>query len=494
MGIIKRQTILSSIFSYGGTAIGFVSTGILLPNLLSTSEVGVYHLLTTYAIIIAQLSNLGLNSAGTRFFPYFRNYDRQHNGFLLIVGIGTLIGFAAAATLVTAFRPWVLAENSAKSPLFVHYYYLMLPLAFVVLFFNVLDNYARLLYDTVVGTFLQQFLQRILLLATLEAFALGWINFTGFLWGWLLTFLIQFVLMVVRIVQKHGLALNPAFVSVSPDMRRQVSRYASLTLLTGLSSQIIVLVDKHMLNIGIGEDVVGIYGTMANFGVVIALPATALYKVATTIIAESWKRNDLAHIADVYERSCLNQLIIGCLVYIGVLANMPNVLQWLKPSYEAGYYVVVWIGLGKLIDMATGVNGIILTTSRYYAYDTVFFVLLVGITYALNYYLIPLYGMNGSAIATATATALWNGSRTLFVWYKFGLNPFSWRNLAVLVVAAGVWAVSVQFPYGTGQGRVLLDIGLRSAFITGLFGGLIYLLRISPDVNQSVEGLLKKLK
>ena len=181
MGIIKRQTILSSLFAYGGIAVGFVTTGLLLPKFLSTSEVGVINLLVAYAVVLSQLANLGLNSAGTRYFPYFRNYERQHNGFLLIVCIGTLIGFAICALILIALRPLAIEYNSVKSPLFVRYYYLMLPLAFSILFFNILDNYARLLYDTVVGTFLQQFLQRILLLAVVGVYVAGGISFTIFL-------------------------------------------------------------------------------------------------------------------------------------------------------------------------------------------------------------------------------------------------------------------------------------------------------------------------
>nr|WP_293844340.1 polysaccharide biosynthesis C-terminal domain-containing protein [uncultured Arsenicibacter sp.] len=493
MGIIIRQTIWSSVFAYAGIAVGFVTTGIIIPKVLETDQVGLLGLLPSIAVVLAQFVNLGLNGAGTRYFPYFRDAERQHNGYLLIVCLSTLIGFALCALGLFLARDWVIERYSKESKLFVDYYYLLIPLTLLTVFFSIFDNYARLLYDSVSGTFLQQFFQRLLVLGAIGLYYSGVVGFVGFMWVWLGAYFVQTALMITRVVQHHGLALNPAYVSVNPAMRKELIRYAGLTLMTALSSSIILAIDKVMVNDGQGLADTGIYSTMSYFGVAIALPATALSKVAYTIIAEAWKRNDLDHIADVYKRSCLNQLIIGCLVYMGVVANMPNLVQFMKPGYEAGFYVVVWIGLGKLVDMATGVNGIITATSRYYAVDSVLFLLLIGVTIGLNLILMPLYGINGVAIAAALATTLWNLARTVFVWAKFGMQPFTWHNLAVLVVAGGVFALAVWYPYGTGTNYIIADILVRSSFITILFGGLVYGLRLSSDVNQMVHGLLKKI-
>ena len=104
---------------------------------------------------------------------------------------------------------------------------------------------------------------------------------------------------------------------------------------------------------------------------------------------------------------------------MGVAVNLPSLFTLLPAGYEAGYYVILCLGLGKLIDMATGVNGIILSTSRYYAYDTLLFVVIIFVTIAANNYLIPRYGMTGAAVGAVLATFLYNFTRTLLVWIAF---------------------------------------------------------------------------
>jgi len=117
---------------------GFVTTGILLPNYLEKDEVGLLGLLPAIAVVLAQFINLGLNGAGTRYFPYFRNIDRQHNGYLLIVCLTTLVGFAICVGGLMLFQPWIIERYSENSRLFVDYYYLLIPLALFTVFFNVI--------------------------------------------------------------------------------------------------------------------------------------------------------------------------------------------------------------------------------------------------------------------------------------------------------------------------------------------------------------------
>ncbi|GAB3960897.1 hypothetical protein GCM10028805_59280 [Spirosoma harenae] len=494
MGIIKRQAIAGSLVSYIGVAIGFVTQSLLVPHLLTKDQVGLLGLLSSLALVLAQFANLGINGAGGRYFPYFRDTKRQHNGYLLLACSLSAIGLILAANLLFWLRPWVVEQNSAKSALFVDYYYWLLPLTFFIVYFYIFDIYAKLLYATVLGTFLLNVVQRLGVLAAVIVYGLKLVDFQTFMVVWLLSYALPMVLMMFEVWRKHGLWLRPRFLSVTKELRRNLARYALLTLATGLSSQIIWTIDRVMLNNDRGLEDTGVYNIASYFASVIMLPATALYKVAGTVIADSWKTNDLQNIETIYRKSCLNQLIIGGLVFVGIAANIPNVFQFLPKGYESGTTVILWLGLGKLIDMSTGTNGLILTTSRYYAYDSVFFVVLIFITIGLNKYLIPLYGMEGAAIGAAISTLLYNGARTLFVWYKFNLQPFTWHNIAILALIGGVWWLATLAPYHTGLWPAGIDIAIRSTAITVVFLGVIYGLRLSPDMNDLFDGARRRVR
>ncbi len=488
MGIIQRQTLQGTAFTYAGIVIGFLIAGVLQPNLLTKPQNGLLGLLLSGTVILTQFSGLGINSAGGRYFPYFRDYDRQHNGFLPLALLVTLAGFCISAGLVWWFQPEIVASNIEKSPLFAEYYFLLIPLTFCLLFFNLFDNYAKLLYDAVTGTFLQQFFQRILFLAVLAAYGFGWITFPTLLGLWLLTFAVPLVLMLVSVIQSGNFTLNISRVSLEPALRVEFVRYAGLTLLTGLSSQVILHIDKILVNDSLGLAQTGIYTILSNFGAVIAAPATMLYKVSGVIIADSWKRDDRANIADIYRKSCLSQLVAGTLVFVGIMVSLPGVFRFLPAGYESGYWIVFWIGLGKLIDMATGVNGMILNTSREYAWDSLFFLLMVVATILVTRALIPIYGLNGAAVGAALATAMFNAIRTSFVWYKFGLQPFGWQNAVVPLLGLAVWWVATRWAYSSGPlWQVALDILVRSVLVTGLFIGAVRALRLSPDINALLD-------
>ncbi len=484
MGLIQRQTLLGTGFSYAGILVGFLTVGLLLPNALTKDQNGLIQLLMSYAIILTQFSNLGINGAGGRYFPYFRNSERGHSGFLLLSLGVSLLGFLASTGAILLFQEQIQAANAEKSALFSQYYLLLIPLLFGSLFFNLFDNYARLLYDSVTGTFLKDFLQRFIFLGVVIVYWQGLISFPWLLAGWLSSYLIPLFLMIGSVARNGHLTLSPRHLNLPPDLRRSLFRYAGLTLMTGLSTQLILQIDKVLVNDSLGLAQTGVYGISASFGSVIAAPATMLYKVSGIVIADSWKANNLANIRSVYEKSCLSQLVIGCLAFVGIAANLPNVFRFLPAGYEVGYFVIIWVGLGKLIDMATGVNGQILATSRYYAWDSLFVVAMVLITIITTPFLIRTYGLEGAAIGALISTLFFNTARTAFVWVVIGLQPFSWRNAAVLLLAAAVWLLASLPPYLSGSKLlVVIDIAARSACIVVLYMGTLLALRIYPDLN-----------
>ena len=123
-------------------------------------------------------------------------------------------------------------------------------------------------------------MQRVLVLLAGGLYWLGWVTFPQFLGVWLLAFFVPLVLMIISVTRDEALFFSRKFVSVDAVLRRNLVRYAGLTLTSALSTQIVWTIDKVMINSRQGLGDTGIYGTASYFAAVIAIPATTLYKVS----------------------------------------------------------------------------------------------------------------------------------------------------------------------------------------------------------------------
>ncbi len=100
---------------------------------------------------------------------------------------------------------------------------------------------------------------------------------------------------------------------------------------------------------------------------VIEVPKRALMQIAMPLISRAFEKNDLKDIQNIYQKTSINQLIVGSLILIGIWANLHNIFALIPRGdiYEAGKYVVLIIGFGKLLDMMFGPSSEIIVLSKY---------------------------------------------------------------------------------------------------------------------------------
>ena len=189
MGIILKQTVRSSVFSYIGIVVGFITAGLLLPQVQTSTEIGLTRTLMAYSAIFVQFASLGYNSAVIRFYPHFKEVDAKQKTFLSFSALVLLLGlllFLGFLFFGESFIADGLHKSNSRKPLadiqlFKSYYWLLAPLVFFQLYFNFFDNYCRALLDSVTGTFLKEFLQKSLILLAILGYWFGFYDFRGFM-------------------------------------------------------------------------------------------------------------------------------------------------------------------------------------------------------------------------------------------------------------------------------------------------------------------------
>lgn len=296
---------------------------------------------------------------------------------------------------------------------------------------------------------------------------------------------IGLLLIIFYIGYLKKLYLKPDFRFTKTSLLKEMQMYGLWVLLGGAGGLLVTKIDTLMISSMSGLAKTGVYSIAFFIATIIEIPRRTISQIAYPLVADAWKNNDLPKIKKLYEKSALNQLIVGSFLFIGIWANIDSIFALIPKGeiYSAGKYVVFFVGIGKLVDMATGINAEIIITSKYYRFDIVSVCCLAVLAIVTNLIFIPIYGITGAAIAAAISMFLFNLIRFTFIKIKFGLQPYSWKILIALVVPVIAYFISTLIPL---QQHIFIDIFLRSVIVTVVFFVLIVGLKVSEDVNATL--------
>ena len=463
MGIVKRNSITITILSYLGIVVGYVNKILLFPNFLSEEQVGLANILVSMAVMYAQFSAMGINSTIVKFFPFFRTPDRRHNGFFFWTALGVSLGFVLFTTLFLIFREPVTEYYAQKSPLLSKYYLLLIPLGFTTLFFNFFTAWLQALYKTVVSSFVYEVALRLLVTAEISLYALGAIDFEQFIVGYVLIYFVPTLVLLVYTLWTRRIDLRPVWTGRTRRLLSVAAVYGLWQYLGGTSMYIVPVIDQSMLAGMRGLAQQAVFSTMAYMVAAMLTPYRSMIKVATPVVTNLWKERDMEGMRRISREMSLVNLIVGSFLFL-----------------------LIWVNL----DMYSGLNGTILVTSKKYRYDFTFSLMLVALTVASNALLIPRWGMTGAALATMITVLAYNAIRIASVWKFYRIQPFSLSDLLVVVLAAGCIGASALVP---PMGHFIADGLIRSALVAALYGGAVYSLKLSPEINRTIDRTLSRL-
>ena len=115
--------------------------------------------------------------------------------------------------------------------------------------------------------------------------------------------------------------------------------------------------------------------------------------------------------------------------------------------------------------------------------------LLVVITIVANYILIPIYGIDGAAMATALSVFLFNLIRLFLIRVKIGMHPFSFNTIKTILLLIGLFVVMNYLPNTEND---FVDILWRSVLVLVIYIPLVLYLNLSEDISAIIKELKAK--
>lgn len=492
MGVIQKQTIKGSVWSYIGAFLGFVNTGLLFPKIFSTSEIGLLSVLVAISALFSQFSSLGMNSVTARLFPYFKDNIKSKSGYLSLLLIVTIIGFVTSILVGLIFQDWIVETNNDESGLMQKYAIYLIPMTLFTLFFNVFDTYNKMLYDITTGIFLKEFALRVLNFISIILFFFNVIDFDVFVFLYVLSYFVPFGVLFVILFVRGEIVFKLKGFLLTKAMKREIFLVAAFGILAGFSGIVIDYLDKFLVGKYLGLSEAGVYTIVFFIGGMILLPFRALNKISSTLIAECWKENDVTTINDIYKKSSLNQFLFGMFLFGLIALNLTNIFDFLPKEYIKGQWVLVIVAISNVFIMISGVSYAIISTARYYWYMTLLMILQIVLVIASNILLIPKLGMIGAACASLISVVFIRIGSIVIVGIESKIWPFTAKHIYLALITIIAFLACFFIPKIS---NLYLDALIRSTVFCILFSFSTLKFNISDelmDIHLKIKKLILK--
>ncbi|HZH69203.1 MAG TPA: oligosaccharide flippase family protein, partial [Flavobacteriaceae bacterium] len=401
MGVVVKQSIKNTVATYIGFAIGAWNTLFLYTNFLTEEYYGLVGFLLSAATIMMPLTAFGVHNTIVKFYASFKDKDQQQDfmsmmlylPLLIIIPIG-IIGYFGYEMIV--------AFLSKENPIVGDYVWLIYVIAIAMAYFEVFYAWVRVEMQSVFGNFMKEVYHRVVISVLLFGVYFEMLNQVQFVWSLAAVYFSKALLMKLYAINVRF----PRLVFRMPENSLDILKYSLLIIIAGSISLVMLDIDKVMIGKYLPIENVAYYNVAIFIAMVIVVPSRAMHQITYPLTAKLINEKQLTALKELYQKSSLTLFIISGLIFLLIVLNIEQVYLLIPKDYSAGIFVVFLISFSKLFDNLLGINNAILYNSDYYRLTIVLGLFLAVMTIVMNVWLIPVFGIDGAAIATVVSLFL----------------------------------------------------------------------------------------
>jgi O-antigen/teichoic acid export membrane protein len=495
MGVIAKQSIRGTIVTYLGIAVGVVTTFFVLTRFLTTEEIGLARVMIDAATLFIGLAQLGTSSSIIRFYPYFREKDSEEDhGFFFWAMVVPFIGFALFALVYWACRVPLGAWFGDKSPLFVEYYYLVLPLAFFMLYQTICESTCNVLMHIVVPRTVRELIVRVGLLVIYLLYAFRVLSLDGMVIGICINYAIAALVNIIYFFSLKRIRLRPdwTFLRTNGSLVRRYLVYTGFLLISAVTSVLAPTLSSFFVTAKMGLDSTGIFAIATYMAVMVSVPNRSVAAIASPQLARAVKEQNRDECSHLIGQVTRNMLLIGGFILLAIWVNIDLIFHILPngATFAQAKHVVLILGVSQLILATFTICSTLLNYSRYYAFSLLLSLVLTVSALLLNNYLVPLYGMDGAALSNLLSYGLYFLLiiATVVPLCRIRVTDRRWWYILALLVAlfALNWSWQAYLPsFGLWADGIV-----RSVVLLGGGALIAFKAQLSPEINQQICAIL----
>lgn len=486
MGIIARQSIRGTIVTYLGIAVGVVTTFFVLTRFLTAEEIGLTRVLIDTAVLFIGLAQLGTGSSIIRFYPYFSDKQSDH-GFFFWALVVPFIGFLLFALIYWACRVPIAAWFGDKSPLFVEYYYFVLPLAFFMLYQTIGESTCNVLMHIVIPRAVRELIVRVGMLTIYLLYAFGVLSLDGLVIALCANYGIAALINLCYFFSLKPINLRPdwTFLRENKGLVKRYLIYTGFLLISAVTTVLAPTLSSFFVTAKMGLESTGIFAIATYIAVLVSVPNRSVSAIAAPQLARAIKENNREECSVLLCQVTRNMLLIGGFILLLIWFNIDLIFHVLPNGhiYASAKDVVLILGVSQLILGTFAICFTALNYSRFYAFSLLLSLILTVSALLLNNYLVPALAMNGAALSNLISYGIYYLLIILTVVPLCRIRVIDrrwWYILALLIVLFALNQVWLSY---LPHFNIWLDSLLRTLVLLGSGAFIAYKAKLSPEIN-----------
>ena len=481
--------------TYLGIGVGIVTTFFVLTRFLTTEEIGLARVLIDAATLFIGLAQLGTSASVIRFYPYFKEKDSEEDhGFFFWAMVIPFIGFVLFALVYWACRVPLGAWFGDKSPLFVEYYYFVLPLAFFMLYQTICESTCNVLMHIVVPRAVRELVVRVGLLAIYLLYAFRIISIDGMVIGICINYAVAAAVNLCYFFSLKQISMRPdrSFLRENKGLVRRYLVYTGFLLLSAATTVLAPTLSSFFVTAKMGLDNTGIFAIATYTAALVSVPNRSVSAIASPQLSRAIKEQNREECSVLIRQVTRNMLLIGGFILLAIWLNI-NLIFHILPNgatFATAKNVVLILGVSQLVLGTFTICLTALNYSRYYAFSLLMSLVLTVSAILLNNYLVPLYGMEGAAFSNLISYGIYYLLiiATIVPLGRFHVIDRKWGYILLLLMA--VFGLNWLWQNFLPAMNIWVDSICRSIVLLGGGAWIAYKAQLSPEINQQIIQIL----
>jgi len=490
MGIVFRQSVKSFISIFAGAALGALT--IYLSTLyIPKQELGFRNTLVNLAVAGAQVFLFGTHNLLSVYIHRYGENDQRKTALVSMTMILPVLFFLIGSLIYFPFKEQIIGlAQPEDQTLFIRFFNWLPPFVLLFGYQMLFETYLISQHKTAKAHFLREVLLRILNIVAIIFFGYTIISYAHLIYATVLFYLIPIGIMLALSLRESSFRIHFAWNVFSREEKKEMVHFTWYHSLLGISTTLLGTLDALMLASlsPHGLRSVAIYNVAVFIVSFLQMPYRSMLTASFPILNKVYLSGDQNELRSIFLRSSMNILIASVAMLLLIVSNLSNATRILPGGYEGIVPVVLVLLIGRMVDLATGMNDQLLSISGFYKYNFYISILLVLLLVVFNRILIPIYDAVGAASAATLALVIYNILKYAIVRRMLKIQPFSTKSVLVLLAGTGGLMFGLLLPELSNP---YLDVFYRSPIVLIVFVVLLIMLRPSEDFNQYVAEIRK---